>query len=256
VFADIDGNTLHYTSVGEGPPVVLIHGLGGSANVWQGVIGALQQHHHCIALDLRGHGRSQGRGKFSIEGWAQDVQRLIAHLELPPVTLVGHSMGTLIAQELARSAPDIIDELVLVGGISYFEPATADAYRQRADAVEAEGMDVLVDAWLAGAVSPRSHATQPGMVGLLRELFLRNEPQHYAKACRALADAERVPRDEIGQPTLIVAGSHDRSTPIAMAEELKGSIPVSRIKVISGVGHWMPLEDPDAIASAMLEFLT
>ena len=91
---------------------------------------------------------------------------------------------------------------------------------------------------------------------VLRELFLRNEPQHYAKACRALADAERVPRDEIGQPTLIVAGSHDRSTPIAMAEELKGSIPVSRIKVISGVGHCMPLEDPDAIASAMLEFLT
>jgi len=249
VFADIDGNTLHYVSVGDGPPVVLVHGLGGSANVWHGVIGALQQHHHCVAVDLRGHGRSQGRGKFSVEGWAQDIER-------PPVTLVGHSLGSLVTQELARSAPEIVDELVLVGGISYFEPATAEAYRQRADAVEADGMDVLVDAWLAGAVSPRSHATQPGMVGLLRELFLRNEPQHYAKACRALAHAERIPRDEIGQPTLIVAGSHDRSTPIAMAEELKRSIPVSRIKVISGVGHWMPLEDPDAVASAVLEFLT
>ena len=248
MFADIDGNTLHYTSVGDGPPVVLIHGLGGSAHVWHGVIGALQQHHHCVAVDLRGHGRSQGRGKFSIEGWAEDIKRLIAHLELPPVTLV--------AQEVAHSAPDLVDELVLVGGISYFEPATAEAYRQRADAVEADGMDVLVDAWLEGAVSPRSHATQPGMVGLLRDVFLRNEPQHYAKACRALADAERIPRDEIGQPTLIIAGSHDRSTPIAMAEELKRSIPVSRIKVISGVGHWMPLEDPDAVASAMLEFLT
>ena len=256
MFADIDGNTLHYTSAGEGPPVVLIHGLGGSAHIWHGVVGALQQHHHCVAVDLRGHGRSQGRGKFSIEGWADDVRRLIAHLELPPVTLVGHSLGSLVAQELARSAPDVVDELVLVGGISYFEPAVADAYRDRADQVEAEGMDVLADAWLDGAVSPRSHATRPGMVGLLRDLFLRNEPQHYAKACRALADAERIPRDEIGQPTLIIAGSHDRSTPIAMAEELKGSIPVSRVKVIPGVGHWMPLEDPDAVASAMLEFLT
>jgi 3-oxoadipate enol-lactonase len=256
VFADIDGNSLHYTSVGEGPPVVLIHGLGGSANVWHGVVAAMQQHHHCVAVDLRGHGRSQGRGKFSIDGWAKDIQRLIAHLELPAVALVGHSMGTLVAQELARSAPDVVDELVLVGGISFFEPSIADVYRSRADAVEKDGMDVLVDAWLDGAVSPQSHATAPGMVGLLRELFLRNEPQHYAKACRALADAERVPRDEIGQPTLIVAGAHDRSTPLAMAEELKAAIPVSRIKVLPGAGHWMPVEVPDALAAAILEFLT
>ena len=256
MFADIDGNTLHYSSVGEGPPVVLIHGLGGSSNIWHGVIRGLQQHHHCVALDLRGHGRSQGRGKFSVEGWAKDVERLIAHLELPPVTLVGHSLGTLVAQQLAHTNPEVVDELVLVGGISYFEPATADAYRARADAVETDGMDAFADAWLEGAISPQSHATQPGMAGLLRELFLRNEPQHYAKACRALADAERIPRDEIGQPTLIVTGAHDRSTPLAMAEELKASIPVSRIKVIAGAGHWTPLEDPDAIAAAILEFLT
>jgi 3-oxoadipate enol-lactonase len=256
VFADIDGNSLYYTSVGTGPPVVLLHGLGGSANVWHGVVRGMQQHHHCIAVDLRGHGRSQGRGKFTVEGWAKDIQRLIAYLELPAVTLVGHSMGTLVAQELARSAPELVDELVLVGGISFFEPATAEAYLTRADAVEADGMDALVDAWLEGAVAPQSHATQSGMVGLLRELFLRNEPQHYAKSCRALAEFERIPRDEIGQPTLIVAGAHDRSTPLAMAEELKASIPVSRIKVLPAVGHWMPLEAPDALSSAILEFLT
>jgi 3-oxoadipate enol-lactonase len=256
VFADIDGNSLYYTSVGEGPPVVLIHGLGASANIWHGVVRGMQQHHHCVAVDLRGHGRSQGRGKFSIEGWAKDVQRLIAHLELPAVALVGHSMGTLVAQELARSAPDVVDELVLVGGISYFEPAIMDGYRGRAATVEQDGMDALADSWLEGAVSPQSHATSPGMVGLLRELFLRNEPQHYAKACRAVADAGRIPRDEIGQPTLIVAGSHDRSTPLAMAGELKASIPVSRIKVLPGVGHFVPVEAPDALAAAILEFLT
>jgi pimeloyl-ACP methyl ester carboxylesterase len=256
MFADIDGNTLHYVSYGEGPPVVFLHGLGGSANVWHGVMQAMKQHHHCIAPDLRGHGRSQGRGKFSIEGWAKDIQKLIRHLELPAVTLVGHSMGTLVAQHLAQTSPETCDQLVLVGGISYFQPPTADAYRERADLVEKDGMDPLVDAWLEGAVSPQSHAVHSGMVGLLREMFLRNEPQSYAKACRALADAPKIRRDEIGQPTLVVTGAHDRSTPLAMAEELKSSIPVSRVKVIPDVGHWSPVESPGAVAATILEFLT
>jgi 3-oxoadipate enol-lactonase len=256
VFADIDGNTIHYQSYGEGPPVVFLHGLGGSAGIFHGVMQAMRQHHHVVALDLRGHGRSQGRGKFSIEGWAKDVQKLIRHLELPAVTLVGHSLGSLVAQYLASTSPDTVDQLVLVGGISYFQPPTADAYRERAELVEREGMDALVDTWLEGAVSPQSHAVHAGMVGLLRDVFLRNEPQFYAKSCRALATAPRIRRDEIGQPTLIVTGAHDRSTPLAMAEELRSSIPVSRVKVLPDVGHWLPLESPGALAATLLEFLT
>jgi 3-oxoadipate enol-lactonase len=256
LFADIDGNTLHYVSYGEGPPVVFVHGLGGSANVWHGAMQAMQQHHHVMSVDLRGHGRSQGRGQFSIEGWAKDLTKLIRHLELPAVTLVGHSLGTQVVQYLAEKQPELCDQLVLVGGISYFQPPTLDAYRERADLVAKQGMDILVDAWLEGAVSPQTHAAAPGTVGLLRELFLRNEPAMYAKACKALAEAPRVRRDDIGQPTLIVTGAHDRSTPLAMAEELKSSIPVSRVKVLADVGHWLPVEAPGALAATILEFLT
>ena len=256
MFADIDGNTLHYVSYGEGPPVLFVHGLGGSNNVWHGVMQAMQQHHHVIALDLRGHGRSQGRGKFSIEGWSRDLQLFISHLELPGVTVVGHSLGTLVAQHLAWKSPEIVDQLVLVGGISYFQPPTADAYRERADLVDEHGLDPLVDDWLAGAVSPQSHARMAGGVGLLRELFLRNEPANYAKACRALAKVPTIRRDEIGQPTLLITGAHDRSTPLAMTEELKRSIPVTRVRVLPDVGHWCPVENPGAVAATILEFLT
>ncbi|MEX2324634.1 MAG: alpha/beta fold hydrolase [Nitriliruptoraceae bacterium] len=256
MFAEIDGNATHYVSYGEGPPVLFIHGLGGTANIWHGVMQATKQHHHGIAPDLRGHGRSQGKGKFSIETWSRDIQKLIRHLELPAITIVGHSLGSLVAQHVAQSAPDVVDQLILVGGISYFQPPTADAYRERADLVEANGMDVLVDAWLEGAVSPQTHAAMPGAVGLLREMFLRNDPISYAKSCRALSKAPQIRRDEIGQPTLIVTGAHDRSTPLAMAEELKGSIPVSRVKVLPDVGHWSPVEAPGALAAAILEFLT
>ena len=256
MFIELNGARHSYLSKGDGPPIVFVHALGGTQNVWHGVIDALSLHHHCVALDLRGHGRSGGAGTFSIKGWAQDVEALISALELPPVTLVGHSMGTLIAQQLAHSRPELVDNLVLVGGISYFEPPVKEAYNERADLVEAEGMDALVDAWLPGALSARNAAKLPQLVGLLREVFLRNDPASYAKSCRAIAKATAVARSDIGQPTLLIVGDHDRSTPIAMTEELHREIPVSTVKVVANAAHWVPLEQPDAIAAAILEFLT
>lgn len=257
MFIELNGVRHHYTSRGEGPPVVLVHGLGGTLHVWHGVAENLALHHHVVALDLRGHGRSEnGKGSFSIKAWAQDVEALIHALELPAVTLVGHSMGTLIAQQVALSKPEAVDHLVLVGGISYFEPPAKEAYTKRAEMVEADGMDVLVDEWVAGALAPRTHAKLPQLTGMLREMFLRNDPKQYAKSCRAIAKAPTLRREDIGQPTLLLVGDHDRSTPIAMTEELHRDIPVTRVRVIPSAAHWATLEQPDVIATAILEFLT
>lgn len=256
MFIDLNGVRHHYVSKGDGPPVVLVHGLGGSLNVWYGVIENLSLHHHVVALDLRGFGRSDpGTGSPSIARWAGDVAALIGALELPAVTLVGHSLGTLIAQQLALDKPEAVDNLVLVGGISWFEPPTKELYLKRAELVEGDGMDALVDEWLPGALAPRTQARLPQLVGLLRDLFLRNDPASYAAACRALAQAPSIKREDIGQPTLLVVGDHDRSTPIAMTEELHGEIPVSVVRVIPGAAHWLALEQPDALAAAILEFL-
>ncbi len=257
MFIHLNGVRHHYVSKGEGPPIVLLHGLGGSLHAWYGVIENLSLHHHVVALDLRGHGRSEdAAGAQSLAGWASDVEALVTALELPAVTLVGHSMGTLIAQHLAAAKPETVDNLVLVGGISYFEPPAKEAYNRRAEIVEADGMDALVDEWLPGALAPRTRAKLPQLVGLLRDLFLRNDPICYAKACRALARAPSIPREDIGQPTLLVVGDHDRSTPIAMTEALHRDIPVSEVIVMPSAAHWLPLEDPDGLAAAILEFLT
>jgi 3-oxoadipate enol-lactonase len=257
MFIELNGVKHHYVSKGEGPPVVLLHALGGSLHAWYGVMENLSMHHHVVALDLRGHGRSDHpAGAYSITGWADDVAALIGALELPPVTLVAHSMGTLVAQHLALTKPETVDNLVLVGGISYFEPPAKDNYTKRAEIVEADGMDGLVDDWLPGALAPRTHAKLPQLSGLLRDLFLRNDPTSYAKSCRALAKAPSVTREEIGQPTLLIVGDHDRSTPLRMTEELHRDIPVSRVRVLPGAAHWAALEQPDAIAAAILEFLT
>ncbi|WP_165492214.1 alpha/beta fold hydrolase [Egibacter rhizosphaerae] len=257
MFLELNGVTHHYSSQGQGPPIVLVHGLGGDLHVWHGVTEALALHHHVVSLDLRGHGRSDaGKGAFSVKTWAQDVEALISALELPPVTLVGHSLGSLVAQHLAVNKPESVDHLVLLGGISYFEPPMQQAYNERADKVEAEGMDSLVDDWVSGALASRTHAKLPQVTGLLRSMFLRNDPKQYAKSCRALAKAPKVDRSAIGQPTLLLVGDHDRSTPIAMTEELHREIPVSEVRVVPTASHWAALEQPDGIAARVLEFLT
>ena len=257
MFIDLNGVRHHYVSKGEGPPILFVHGLGGSLHIWHGVIDNLSAHHHCVALDLAGHGRSDAaKGDVSIASMAADVHALIEALELPAVTLVGHSMSSLVAQHLALTRRETVDNLVLLGGISWFEPAVRKAYEERATAVEADGLDAIVDDWLTGALAPRTHGRSPQLVGLLRDLFLRNDQASYVKACRALASGQTIARDQIGQPTLILVGDHDRSTPMAMAEELHTDIPVSDVRVVPAASHWASLEEPDVISSAILEFLT
>jgi 3-oxoadipate enol-lactonase len=256
-YAELTNVRMWYDEHGKGEPLVLIHGGVVDSRFFVHNLGALTDHFRVYAIDLRGHGRSDaGRAQFSIQSWAEDVEALITALELPAVTLVGHSMGTLITQHLAATKPEIVDNLVLVGGISYFEPPVKDLYAKRAEIAEADGMDALVDDWLPGALSPRTRARLPQLEGLVRDLFLRNDARHYAKSCRALAKAPSIRREDIGQPTLLIVGDHDRSTPIAMTEELHREIPVSRIRVVPGAAHWVPLEDPDMISAAILEFLT
>lgn len=257
MFIELNGVRHHYVSKGEGPPIVLLHALGGSLHAWYGVMESLALHHHVVGLDMRGHGRSDHpKGAYSVKTWAGDVEALIGALELPAVTLVGHSLSSLVAQQLALSKPEMVDNLVLAGGISYFEPPAKQAYAERADTVEADGMDALVDDWLPGALAPRTHARLPQLSGLLRDLFLRNDPRSYAKSCRALAKAPSIARGDIGQPTLLLVGDHDRSTPIAMTEALRREIPVSRVRVVPNAAHWAMLEQPDVMAAAILEFLT
>ena len=170
--------------------------------------------------------------------------------------MVGHSLGSLVAQHLAVEKPEAIDQLVLLGGISWFEPDTKKAYEDRATLVESDGVDAIIDAWLDGALAPRTRAKLPQLAGLMRDLMLRNDAKSYANACRALAKMPRINRQDIGQPTLLLVGDHDRSTPVAMTEEIHAEIPVSRVQVIPTAGHWAMLEQPDVIAAAILQYLT
>src|SRR5829696_7802544 len=106
--------TIAYQVAGSGPPVVLVHGLSGSSRWWRRNIGALTPHRRVYVVDLIGFGASRARHPFALAEAAGYLAQLLDQLELARVSLVGHSMGGLIAAELAADAPERVDRLVLV----------------------------------------------------------------------------------------------------------------------------------------------
>src|SRR5581483_1554615 len=106
--------TIAYEVAGSGPPVVLLHGLSGSSRWWRRNIGALAPHRRVYIVDLIGFGASRGQARFVLAEAAGTLMRWLDLLGLARASLVGHSMGGLIAAELAADAPDRVDRLVLV----------------------------------------------------------------------------------------------------------------------------------------------
>src|SRR5690242_1116691 len=112
----VHGYRRAFVRAGSGPPLVLLHGIGNSAQTWAGVLDELAAHHTVIAPDLLGHGDSdKPRGDYSIGAYANGVRDLLAVLDVERATVVGHSLGGGIAMQFAYQFPEFVERLVLVG---------------------------------------------------------------------------------------------------------------------------------------------
>lgn len=228
---------------GAGTPVVMVHGLGGSSNSFQPLMAALQDY-QVIRPDLPGAARSALKpGLPGLKGLVQAVRDLLRSRNVACAHFVGHSMGTLICQHLAAESPELVASLVLYGPILEPPPAARDGLRDRAAVARKDGM-----AGIAEAISQGSLAKQAGPVAraFVRESLLRQDPAGYAAHCEALSEARAAEHAKIGCPTLLIAGEEDPVAPLAMARSLKAQIAGARLETISGVGHWMTMEAPEA----------
>lgn len=255
--ATANGISLYYEQAGSGLDLVLIPGLGASTHVWYPQLRDLSRVLRVTAFDPRGHGRSERpAGPYSIRMLAEDTAGLLDALGISGAVVVGSSMSSLVAVELAAIRPDLLTGLILVGG---FATLTADgraAFEQRAVLAESEGMAPLADLVPERAFGAYSHAAQPGLVGLFRQGLLSCDPLAYAAACRAIRDAdvtELLPR--VTCPTLILLGEQEQVAPLTAAGILKAGIPHARVQVLPLAGHLPFLEQPARFNAAVQEFV-
>ena len=240
---------------GTGAPVVMVHGLGGTANVWQPQVQALGDRYTIVRFDLEGSGRSKAQSGLSIERWVANIEAVMAGAGLERARLVGHSLGTLVAQHFASRYPERVDRLALLGVNRAPEDSRRQAVRDRATKVRSGGMLAIADNVIAAALSADTRERKPEVVAAVREFLLRQDPEGYARSCEGVAEAVAADLSRITCPVLLVAGSDDTVSPPSISERLAGELRNARVQVLPGCGHWLTLERPLEVNEHLAAFL-
>ncbi len=225
------------------PPLILIHGAGGSHLDWAGAVRKLGT----VALDLPGHGKSTASGRDSVAEYAADVVALLDALGLERAVMGGHSMGGAIAQTLALDYPQRVQGLILVG-----TGAKLSVHPDILDRVIEHQAEVgaLLKAWMW---SPDT-ADEAREIGF--QQFMTVDPRvvhgDYL-ACNRFDVRDRIA--QISAPTLIIGGTADRMTPLKYSQFLAERIRNAHMVTLEGAGHMMLLEQPESAAAQIQAWL-
>ena len=240
-YVDVNGLQMYYETVGEGEPVVLVHGTGGTAESWNAQRDLLPDWYQLYLPECRGHGRTADvEGPFTYENFADDLAGFIEALELGPVRLVGWSNGASVVLRLAVRRPDLVSRLVLLSG-GVLEPGgqTADTTALSVEPGRS---------WLAETWRPVYEALSP------------DGPRHFPvveeKLNRMWREAIPVTRDQIAalpMPLLVMQGDDD-CVEIAHSAALAGTARHGQLAVVPGTSHVLPLEKPELVNLILLDF--
>lgn len=268
----VHGHEIAYRAAGEGPVVLLVHGMAGSSATWKPVMPLLAPHVTVVAPDLPGHGRSaKPRGDYSLGASASFLRDLITALGHDRVTIVGQSLGGGVAMQFCYQYPERIERLVLVGSGGLGEEVMSIL-----KVLAAPGVDLLMTPAFLPFFRDAGNAVGRG----LAKVGLRPSPQAFEmwRAYASLTDAStrsafvqtlRAVVDTRGQrvsahdklylsarvPSMVVWGDKDPVIPVSHAYAAHDAMPASRLEIFEGCGHFPHFEDPVAFAELLLDFI-
>jgi 3-oxoadipate enol-lactonase len=253
----------HETSGAGGPPLLLIHELGGSSESWWRFLPLAARTRRTVAVDLRGAGRSEKPpGAFELADQADDLAASIGAAFGPgpvdvigpgPVDVIGSALGALVAALLAIRHPDAVRRLVLCAVAPEMAGRTADYVSVRAERVRRVGMRDMADTSLLNAFpSPHEDAR-----AAYRSIYLANDPAAYAEMSLALARLRLTPADwgAIRRPALVLSGAHDFIWPPDEGRRVAALIPGARFDVLPNAGHFPHMQTPEDLHRRVMDFL-
>ena len=240
---------------------MLIHGLGLDRRMWGRQTPALAAAgHRVIACDLPGHGAADRPARpgsaYTTADLAASLVGALDEAEVGRSVLVGFSLGGGVALQVALDRPERVSALALVDTTAWPGPDAAARFAERANAVEVEGIGILVQPAIERWFTPEFVAVHREIVGQYAAWIGENDAAGYAAACRSLATLDLRPRlGEIRCPTLVVVGERDQATPVAMAQTLAAGIPGATLRILGPAGHLVTEERWAELNAALLGFL-
>lgn len=258
-YEEINQTRLYYEIEGEGPPLIIMHGVRGSIRNWDYIRPFLIKHFQMIFPELRGHGRSSELTEpCTIDLFANDMIALLDHLKIKKSFVAGHSLGGFIAQQMALDAPRRLKGLILINTAPTVDVEGAMAQIKLGQlAYGLEPKDAVEKLLEFEFYDPEKIRKTPGMMELL--VFNSEEGQRLANShgCAQGAAAKFNVLDrakEIQTSTLAIFGAQDKTFPPRWAEFYKDNLPNVTIQIIDQTSHSVNLEQPEALVQAITDF--
>jgi len=256
----VNGIETYYEIHGKAgaPWVAFSHSLACSTRMWEGQVAALQDRFCILLYDTRGHGRSAApAGPYTLEGLADDLRGLLAHLDIHKLHFVGLSMGGMIGQTFALKYPGIFTTLTLADTTSRYPADAAATWAARIKTAEAQGMLPLVQPTLERWFTEGFRKRAPETVGAIGAGIASTPVAGYVGCSSAIPKINVTARlREIACPILVLCGDQDPGTPPDMAREIHANAPGSKLVLIPDAAHLSNVEQPEAFNRALEDFLT
>ncbi|HEY5739033.1 MAG TPA: alpha/beta fold hydrolase [Gammaproteobacteria bacterium] len=251
---------LGYQRLGDGPPLLILHGLFGSGRNWQSHARRLAEFFDVVTIDLRNHGQSFHADEMDYSLMAADVERLIGDLDLGACNLLGHSMGGKVAMALALESPQTVARLV----VADIAPVI---YRHDHDELVDAALGLAVDAIGARADADRelqSAVPDPGLRAFLLQNLVRDGDnwrwrvnwRAIQRNMRQLTGFVELADDwHVDVPALFIRGAKSDYVGAAEIEQIERHFGNAEIATVDDAGHWLHAERPQAFIERVLEFL-
>lgn len=261
----VNGVHLNVEVQGEGPALLLLHGFTGSSATWTPHLEAWRGF-TTVAVDMLGHGASDCPAdprRYRMERCVEDLTALLDRLAIGQAAVLGYSMGGRVALHLALQAPERLWALVLESASPGIEDAQEREARVRSDAalaeaIERDGIVAFVDHWQALPLFASQARLPVAVREELRRQRLGNQPRGLANSLRGMGAGLQEPLlprlGSIRIPVLLLVGALDERY-CALAGWMATVLPRARLKVVADAGHAVHLEQPQAFASAVRDFL-
>jgi len=248
-----------YLATGQGHPVVLIHGVGLNKEMWGGQIVGLAPHYRVIAYDMLGHGQSpRPDPDTGLPGYAEQLRELLEHLGLPSATVIGFSMGGLVARAFALHFAQHLSGLVILNSVFNRSTEQRAGVIARTSQAAEHGPDANAAEALTRWFSREYQAANPAQIAAIRQVLASNDPQGYLTTYKLFATQDMYRADDLGRiqaPTLVATGELDPGSTPDMARQLALRIHGARVQILAEQRHMMPVESPRLVNQMLLDFL-